>query len=160
MVGRKPKLTTNPADRADQRARTAALMNATKDYDRLQERAPKHLSGVARSTWEQLVPQLNKQGLVKAVDKQIMTALCEQVSIERMAYTAIQEKGIVMEDGKKNPACQVLDSSTAKIKSLSDSLGLNPQARASLITVENNNHDDDEEDIVAKLKAKSGDNDW
>lgn len=160
MVGRKPKLTTDPSDRADQRARTVALMNATKSYDKLQERAPKHLSGVARSTWESLVPQLNQQGLVKQIDKQIVTALCEQVSIERQAYLSIQDLGIVLENGRKNPACQVLDSATAKIKSLSDSLGLNPQARASLITVENNNADDDEEDIVAKLKGKSGDNDW
>ncbi|WP_125702398.1 phage terminase small subunit P27 family [Lacticaseibacillus daqingensis] len=159
MVGRKPKLTTDPSDRADQRARTAALMNATKSYDCLQERAPKHLSGVARSTWESLVPQLNRQGLVKQIDKQIVTALCEQVQLERMAWIEIQENGVVI-DGRKNPACQVLDSATAKVKSLSDSLGLNPQARASLITVENNNHDDEEVDIISKLKGKSGDNDW
>ena len=151
------KLTTDPSDRADQRTRTAALMNATKDYDKLQERAPKHLSGVARSTWEQLVPMLNKQGLVKQVDKQIVTALCEQVSVERAAYLSIQELGIVLENGRKNPACQVLDSATAKVKSLSDSLGLNPQARASLVNVEANDSNDDETDIISKLKSGDGD---
>jgi P27 family predicted phage terminase small subunit len=129
-------------------------------WDQLQERAPKHLSGVARSTWSTLVPILNKQGLVKQIDKQIVTALCEQIQVERDAYTAIQENGIVMENGRKNPACQVLDSATAKVKSLSDSLGLNPQARASLVNVETTTTHEKEEDIVTKLKQKGAGEDW
>lgn len=158
-AGRKPKLTTDPAARADQRERTAALMAEQKDYDKLQERAPKHLSGVARSTWSTLVPLLNKAGLVKQIDKQIVTALCEQIQIERDAYETVQKLGIVMEDGKKNPACQVLDSATAKVKSLSDTLGLSPQARVSLLVkTDDNNSGEKETSIIDKLKG--GGEDW
>ena len=154
MVGRKPKITTSDDDRADQRRRTEELVDKTRDLNKLQERAPKHLSGVARSTWQTLVPQLNSQHLVKAIDKNVMTALCEQVQVERWAYEAIEEKGVVLDSGRKNPACQVLDSATAKVKSLAESLGLSPQARASLMNVSTDNDDESTEDIVNDLKEK------
>lgn len=154
MVGRKPKITTSDDDRADQRRRTEELVDKTRDLNKLQERAPKHLSGVARSTWESLVPQLNRQHMIKQIDKNIMTALCEQVSVERLAYEAIQDNGVVLDSGRKNPACQVLDSATAKVKSLAESLGLSPQARASLLNVEISDDDESTEDIASKLKRK------
>ncbi|QFR64998.1 phage terminase small subunit P27 family [Schleiferilactobacillus harbinensis] len=157
MVGRKIKITTNDSDRADQRRRTEELIDKTKNLNKLQERAPKHLSGVARSTWETLVPQLNAQHLVKQIDKNIMTALCEQVSVERLAYEAIQDNGVVLESGRKNPACQVLDSATAKVKSLAESLGLSPAARASLMNVETNDDDGNTDDIAAELVKKGDD---
>lgn len=154
MVGRKPKITTSDDDRADQRRRTEELIDKTKDLNMLQTRAPKHLSGVARSTWESLVPQLNSQHLVKAIDKNVMTALCEQVQVERWAYEAIEANGVVLDSGRKNPACQVLDSATAKVKSLAESLGLSPAARASLMNVEVDNDDESTDDIVNDLKEK------
>ncbi|WP_063515655.1 phage terminase small subunit P27 family [Schleiferilactobacillus harbinensis] len=154
MVGRKPKITTSDDDRADQRRRTEQLIDKTKDLNMLQTRAPKHLSGVARSTWESLVPQLNAQHLVKAIDKNVMTALCEQVQVERWAYEAIEANGVVLDSGRKNPACQVLDSATAKVKSLAESLGLSPAARASLINVETSDDDESTEDIASKLMKK------
>lgn len=154
MIGRKPKITTDSHDRADQRRRTEQLIDKTKDLNELQERAPKHLSGVARSTWERLVPQLNAQHLVKAIDKNVMIALCEQVQVERWAYEAIEEKGVVLDSGRKNPACQVLDSATAKVKSLAESLGLSPAARASLMNVQSDGDDESTDDIVNDLKTK------
>lgn len=156
MVGRKPKITTDDSDRADQRRRTEQLIDKTKDLNMLQTRAPKHLSGVARSTWESLVPQLNAQHLVKAIDKNVMTALCEQVQVERWAYQAIEDNGVVLDSGRKNPACQVLDSATAKVKSLAESLGLSPQARASLMNVQSDDSDAGTNDIVNEL-VKKGD---
>lgn len=156
MVGRKLKITTNDSDRADQRRRTEELIDKTKNLNQLQERAPKHLSGVARSTWETLVPLLNQQHMLKQIDKNIMTALCEQVSVERLAYQAIQDNGVVLESGRKNPACQVLDSATAKVKSLAESLGLSPAARASLMNVETSDDDGNTDDIAAEL-VKKGD---
>ena len=154
MSGRKIKITTSDDDRADQRRRTEELIDKTKNLNQLQERAPKHLSGVARSTWENLVPQLNSQHMIKQIDKNIMTALCEQVSVERMAYEAIQDNGVVLDSGRKNPACQVLDSATAKVKSLAESLGLSPQARASLMNVQSDGDDESNDDLVNDLKKK------
>lgn len=157
MAGRKPKITTSDSDRADQRRRTETLLDKTKDLNRLQERAPKHLKGVARATWETLAPQLNSQHMVKEIDKNVMTALCEQVQVERWAYEAIEEQGVLLDSGRRNPACQVLDSATAKVKSLAESLGLSPQARASLINLTTEDDADDTQNIAQDLKQKGGD---
>ncbi|EPC34281.1 hypothetical protein Lpp120_1057 [Lacticaseibacillus paracasei subsp. paracasei Lpp120] len=61
---------------------------------------------------------------------------------------------MVLDSGRKNPACQVLDSATAKVKSLAESLGLSPAARASLMNVQADNDDEGTDDIVNDLKKK------
>lgn len=152
MAGRKIKITTNDKDRADQRRRTEELMTRTSDWQTLQPTPPRYLKGVAYQAWTELTPILNKSGLVKQSDKQIVSSLCEQIAVRRLAYQQVMENGIVLDNGRKNPACQVLNDSTAKVKSLAESLGLSPQARASLMNVQTDNTDDDAADIVEKLK--------
>ncbi|MFD1428682.1 phage terminase small subunit P27 family [Lacticaseibacillus mingshuiensis] len=153
-MGRKMKITTDMGDRADQRRRTEELMNQTKDWQTLQPTPPRYMSGIAYAAWHELVPILNQTGLVKQGDKQIVSALCEQIAVRRQAYTEVMMNGIVLANGRKNPACQVLDSATSKVKSLAESLGLSPQARASLMNVQSDNADEDTEDIVAKLRQE------
>ena len=152
MAGRKIKITTNDKDRADQRRRTEELMTKTKDWDKIQPTPPRHLTGVAYAAWTELVPVLNKAGVAKQSDKFILCALCEQIKVERQAYDELEKNGIVLDSGRKNPAAQVLDSATAKVKSLSESLGLSPQARASLMNIQDTGADDDAADIVKKLQ--------
>lgn len=159
MAGRKLKLTTDSKARPEQRQRTQALITDTKAMQELQKTPPHHLNNVAVRVWRELWPILSKSGLVKQADKAVVSSLCEQVSVEREAYKSIVADGVVLKDGRKNPACQVLDSATAKVKSLSDALGLNPQARASIMNVSDNNDDDDADDIVAQLKH-GGDTAW
>jgi P27 family predicted phage terminase small subunit len=89
---------------------------------------------------------LNQAGLAKQTDKAVVIALCEQIQLARMSYEDINENGISM-GNRKNPAASILDSATAKIKSLSDALGLSPQARASIVL-----DDDDDEDNGPTLK--------
>ena len=151
-VGRKMKITNDEADRADQRARTEKLMTETQDWQTLQPTPPRYLKGVAYAAWSELTPILNKSGLVKQSDKQIVSSLCEQIAVRRLAYEQVIENGIVLDNGRKNPACGVLNDSTAKVKSLAESLGLSPQARASLMNVQTDNTDDDTQNIVEKLK--------
>ncbi|WP_203624474.1 phage terminase small subunit P27 family [Lacticaseibacillus sp. 866-1] len=151
-MGRKMKITQDPKDRADQRRRTEELMNQTKDWQALQATPPRYLSGVAYAAWHELVPILNQTGLVKQGDKQIVSSLCEQIAVRRQAYDEVMKSGIVLANGRKNPACQVLDSATAKVKSLAESLGLSPQARASLMNVQADSQEDNTEDIVEKLR--------
>lgn len=156
MAGRKLKITTDPHDRADQRRRTEQLVDKTKDLNQLQTTPPRHLKGIAYSVWADLVPQLNSSGIAKNVDKYVLCALCEQVCLERQSYQAIEDNGVVLPSGRKNPACQVLDSATAKVKSLAESLGLSPAARASLMNVETDGDDTSTNDIVSDL-VKKGD---
>lgn len=161
---RQTKLTNNLNDRKDQRDRTERLIDETKNMDRLQETPPKHLVGIARYTWTQVVPTLNEQGWLKQTDKPLVEQLCTQIAIYRDAYlhifvgipnkdgectpegiqtpiySAVQDSsGEILEhifNGYKvNPAVSTLNKATIQIKSLSAELGMTPQARANLLNI-------------------------
>lgn len=153
MAGRKIKITTDEHDRADQRRRTEELVAKTKDWNQLQDTPPRFLTGYAASEWRELVPLLNQAGLAKQMDKAVVISLCQQIQLARQAYEDINENGLSM-GSRKNPAASILDSATAKIKSLSDALGLSPQARASIVL-----NDDDSDDDGPTLKQALQEND-
>jgi P27 family predicted phage terminase small subunit len=161
---RQVKLTTNPKDRKDQRERTENLITQTKDMSKLQESPPRHLKGVANYVWKRIVPELNRQGWLKQSDKLIVEQLCSQVAIYREAYqhifvglpnkkgdcepegiqqaiwTAVQSSsGEILEHQfqgyKVNPAVKTMDSAAAKIKTLSEALGMTPSSRAQLLDI-------------------------
>jgi P27 family predicted phage terminase small subunit len=154
-MGRKMKITQDQADRADQRRRTEELAKKTSGMKPLQVTPPRYLTGYAYSAWSELVPLLNAAGLAKQVDKPLVIALCEQIQLSRQAYEDINENGLSV-GSRKNPAAAILDSATAKIKSLSDALGLSPQARASIVL----DNDDDDDRPTLKQALKGGGNDW
>lgn len=161
---RQVKLTTNPKDRKDQRERTENLITQTKDMSKLQESPPRHLKGIANYVWKRIVPELNRQGWLKQSDKLIVEQLCSQVAIYREAYqhifvgfpnkkgdcepegiqqaiwTAVQSSsGEILEHQfqgyKVNPAVKTMDSAAAKIKTLSEALGMTPSSRAQLLDI-------------------------
>lgn len=154
-MGRKMKITQDPSDRADQRQRTEELAKKTSGMKPLQVTPPRYLTGYAYSAWSELVPLLNAAGLAKQVDKPLVIALCEQIQLSRQAYEDINENGLTV-GSRKNPAAAILNDSTAKIKSLSDALGLSPQARASIVL---DNDDDDDGPTLAE-QLKGGDKEW
>ena len=153
MAGRKIKITADPHDRADQRRRTQELAQKTEGMEQLQTTPPRFLTGYASAAWRELVPLLNKAGLVKQVDKPLVIALCQQIQLSRQAYEDVNANGLST-GSRKNPAASILDSATAKIKSLSDALGLSPQARASIVL-----DNDDEDDTGPTLKQALQEND-
>ncbi|MFT8861274.1 phage terminase small subunit P27 family [Schleiferilactobacillus harbinensis] len=157
MAGRKIKITTDEHDRADQRRRTEELGKKTASMQQLQVTPPRFLTGYASAAWREMVPLLNKSGLVKQVDKPIVIALCQQIQVSRMAYLDVNKNGLTS-GSRKNPAAAILNDSTTKIKSLSDSLGLSPQARASIV-LDNQDDDDDGPTLKQALDGK-GDEKW
>lgn len=171
-MGQTMKLTTNPKDRKDQRDRTQNLIKETESMDKLQTSAPQALTGSARFLWTQLVPELNSLGYVKQADKQTVEMLCINYQMLRDAYNDIKEHGqtkevyrtvispvtgeIVSRDFmgyKRNPSTQILDSATSKVKTLSESLGLTPASRASLLNIS----DTDEDEPSLKELLSGGD---
>lgn len=155
MAGRKIKITQDPKDRADQRRRTEELAKKTDGMEPLQITPPRYLAGYAYSAWKELVPLLNSAGLVKQVDKPLVIALCQQIQLQRMAYEDINKNGLSM-GSRKNPAAAIINDSTTKIKSLSDALGLSPQARASIVL----DDQDDDDGPTLKQALKEGDKGW
>ncbi|WP_311408605.1 phage terminase small subunit P27 family [Liquorilactobacillus uvarum] len=161
MLAKRPKLSLAKSDRKYVRERTEKLVKGTKDMQPMQVTPPKHLNGVARYAWTQIVDQLNSKGWLKETDKPVLELLCVQLQVYREAYAAI----FISSDGKKkpegiqtaiykslqdasgkivgqdflgykpNPAVSTLDKASKMIKSLSETLGLTPQARATLLSL-------------------------
>lgn len=177
MAGRKAKVTTDKKDRKYQRDRTKQLQQHDATMAKLPLAPPPELVDVARDAYIKISKELNNQGLIKSVDSAIVVALCKQIQINRSAYEhlfvgiggndpeGIQTpiyKAVQGPDGKiqehlflgykKNPAVQTLDSSTAKIKSLCETLGMTPSSRASLLDLTKPDSDDSQS-IADVLKS-------
>lgn len=178
MAGRKAKVTTDKKDRKYQRDRTAKLQKHDAVLSPLQKSPPRELVGVARTAYKKITTQLNEAGILKNIDLSIVVQLCKQIQLNRSAYEHIfvgvdgkQPEGIQTPiykavqgvDGevkehlfmgyKKNPAVQTMDSSTAKIKSLCETLGMTPSSRASLLSLATN--DDDDGDSIADVMSNA-----
>lgn len=176
MAGRKSKVTTDKKDRKYQRDRTKKLQQHDAVMSPLQKTPPRELVGVARQAYTKIVNDLNASGVIKQIDINVVVALCKQIQINRSAYEHIYVgvngsepegiqtpvyKAVQGPDGKvkehlfmgykKNPAVQTLDSSTAKIKSLCETLGMTPSSRASLLSMTSDD-DDDATDISDVFK--------
>lgn len=172
MPGRKPKLTDNKADRKCQRDRTQILKTSTDGLAALNSTPPSSLVGLGAKAYTKIVNDLNSQELIKEIDVNVVIALARQIQIADSAYKHIycgvnggDPEGLqqaiyrpIMQGGsggvvdqqfvgfKKNPAVATLDSATAKIKSLCESLGMTPTSRASLLSLSTQNDDDDDSD--------------
>lgn len=180
MAGRKAKVTTDKSSRKYQRDRTKKLQQHDAVMSPLQKTPPRELVGVARTAYTRITTQLNQAGLLKSIDLSIVVQLCKQIQLNRSAYEhiyvgvdgnkpegiqtpiykAVQgPDGIVQEHlfmgYKKNPAVQTLDSSTAKIKSLCETLGMTPSSRASLLSLATDDDDKGESlsDVLSKNSA-------
>lgn len=167
------KLTTDESDRKDQRDRTQKLINKTEGLDTIQSTPPRILKGKARWSYIQLQPILAQTGFVKQADLQTVISLCMNIELLNTSYEDIQENGTVkpiyktvvspvngevlatdFTGYKRNPSTQILDSATAKIKSLSEELGLTPQARASLLSLA---QDDKPQESLSEMLNKGSD---
>lgn len=142
--------------------RTEQKENAEKAHElsgsigKLQTTPPRHLSRISSRLWTQLVPMLNKTGLVNATDKQTVESYCIAYEMMRNAWDDIKKNGATYttESGRtyKNPNVDILDNSLQKMKALSMSLGLSPQARANLVDIA----DDDGSEDFAKIMEQFG----
>lgn len=122
------------------------------EENNLQPTAPRYLSGQARSMYEALVPLLTTRGTTK-ISQSIVEAYCQTWQISRQSYDAIQELGIVDENGKKNGAVTTYESAIKNLRSLASDLGLTPQAMVNLqkLIIDS---DDDEDTRTFAEKAQ------
>lgn len=168
MAGRKMKLTTDKNDRADQRERTQNLIKHDQALEPLQPTPPRQLVGYARTAYKKIVNDLNNAGLIKNLDQNVVIELCKQIQVSRSAYNDIyggdEPLGTLIPvvkllrgpDGKTmgrevvgykaNDSVKTLNQATAKIKTLSETLGMTPASRASLLSMTQTDDDSDDAD--------------
>lgn len=171
MPGRKSKITTDKSDRKYQRDRTKLLKDNDATLADLDPTPPTSLVGVAATAYTKIVNDLNAQDVIKEIDVNVVIALARQIQLADSAYKRIyigvdgsEPEGIqqavfkpVLQGGsggvieqqflgfKKNPAVSTLDAATAKIKSLSETLGMTPSSRASLLSLSASDEGDDDD---------------
>lgn len=143
-----------------------------KQSKELPKRPPAYLKGTAAAMWRRLVPLIKDDPVVNDMDRTVVEAFCTNYQLMRQAYDDIQKNGItkpvykttispvtgeiVAKDFtgfKRNPSTQILDSATAKLKSLGNELGLTPQSRADLMNIRS---DDDNDGAIESLKEFFG----
>ena len=151
---RKAKLTTSTDDEAYQRKRTEALKQANAKLDKMSETPPTYFKGTSRTLYKALVIELNKTGYISLQDKATFESFCLQYQVMREAYESIKTVGVVYErEGKiwKNPATQVFDSASAKLKTLGSELGLSPSSRSTLLELAQTDSGDAEESQILSM---------
>ena len=93
-MSKRPELTLSKADDKYKRDRTKNLLEHQKDMDSLQTTPPKFLKGKARYAYSRIVEQLNKQGVVKQSDLDIVTSLAIQLEILQRAYDKLEQMDV------------------------------------------------------------------
>lgn len=143
-------------------------------HKELPDKPPSYLKGTAAAMWRRLVPMIKADPIVNDMDRTVVEAFCTNYQLMRQAYDDIQENGITkpiykttispvtgdvvatdFTGFKRNPSTQILDSATAKLRSLGSELGLTPQSRADLMSIRTD--DDDDDAIGAMQKFFKGD---
>lgn len=131
------------------------LHEQNEDATKLPVTPPRHLDKIAKRMWTQLVPELNKTGIVNIQDKAVVESFCMSYSMLRTAWQNIQENGAtyMSETGRvyKNPAVDILSDNQNKIKSLGTSIGLTPESRAQFVDLGKSDTSQDLDKILSKF---------
>lgn len=139
-------------------------------HKELPDKPPSYLKGTAAAMWRRLVPMIKADPIVNDMDRTVVEAFCTNYQLMRQAYDDIQENGITkpiykttispvtgdvvatdFTGFKRNPSTQILDSATAKLRSLGSELGLTPQSRADLMSIRTDDDDDDALEAMQKF---------
>ena len=94
--------------------------------------SPFEAGSIAQAKWDEVVPGLQRLGLIDEIDRTALEALCWQYELATKSKQEIEQHGITLstEHGTiKNPACTVNSDAWAKIRSLINDLGLNYLSR-------------------------------
>ena len=131
-AGRKPlsnrikRLRGNPGGRP---------LNAEASLPALLEvpRPPRHLGKRAAALWRQIAREYVSAGMITALDKPLLAALCSAWASYVEAESRLNREGLTLETphGRKaNPLVRVRDSSLTLLKGLSAEFGASPSSRS------------------------------
>lgn len=126
---------------------------------KLQETAPRHLDRISSRLWTQLIPELNKSGLINESDKPVVEGFVMAYSMMRQAWESVKNNGTtyMSDSGRiyKNPSVDILSDQQTKLRMLGAELGLTPQSRANMIDLAMT---DDSEEFDQVIKMFGGGN--
>lgn len=94
-------------------------------------KAPSYLSKEAKAEWRKVAPILvQERKVLTEADLPTLATYCAHVGMVQQAERAINRYGLIMEDGKRNPAYGVLKESSLLLVRCASVLGLTPSDRS------------------------------
>lgn len=112
-----------PAKPADDSASTDKLQSAPD--------APANLSEVGKIEWARIAPLLVEAGTLTPRDLGTLEGYCMAYANVRLAQQEVDDWGVII-DGKKNPACAVVQEQMGRMLAFGNELGLSPVSRRRL----------------------------
>lgn len=107
-------------------------------------KAPTYLSADARAEWRRVAPILTDERKVLTIaDLAALENYVIAVATMRQAHREIQIGGLVLENGKRNPASTILMQAQQQQLRAAGELGLTPAARSRAAIIGENANDDD-----------------
>ena len=106
-------------------------------------RPPANLSKAAKGEWRRVAPILIERRVLTVADLAVLENLCIAYGMMRQAEHEVRAHGIVMPDGKRNPASTALIQAQQQHLRAADHLGLSPTARSKTVMVPADDDDDD-----------------
>jgi P27 family predicted phage terminase small subunit len=111
---------------------------------------PPDMSDEAMKIWNNLVPQLDRMGILTTIDQTILGFLCQEIARARRFSKLFDDSAPLIKDDRgkmrKNPMSQLVRDSILVVARLSYEFGLTPSARAKLMS-----HDFDGETDLERL---------
>lgn len=98
--------------------------------------APKWLDGDGLAVWNELAPDLIRQGVLTAWDVEAFAMACDQVRLYRQAKARVKRDGVMIAGTRgvliRHPMLQVQRDAAATFAQLASRFGLTPSDRAKL----------------------------
>lgn len=113
------------------------------DFRGLALKVPDWIDSDAQKEYRRVAPMLKKLNIT-ALDRQVLIDYCIAVSTLKKAIVVVDAQGILMPDGRKNPAVNVMLDMQKEIRANASSLGMTLDSRMKLVKPEDKSDDDDE----------------
>lgn len=150
--GRKPNLANTNAKNKDRAERAERAQANNTGFQKIGA-PPRGTSDYQKKLWRKVVDSLAEKNLLTNLDEEALLEYVSWVEISHMSDKEIREHGILIQDiesGKlmKNPAIDVKNNATRNLKSIGSSLGLDPVARAALLSEQPTDDESEMENLM------------
>lgn len=108
-------------------------VKAVPEFARSAPEAPDWLPAEARDEWNRVVPELDRLGLLKSIDRSALTSYCLVWDRLVEASRIVQLEGMVLHDDKqgkaqRHPALLTAEAASKELRAWAQEFGLTPSA--------------------------------
>lgn len=99
------------------------------DYQEMSEHPPSNLTGIALDEWHRIVETVKPDMPWAETDYQMLVAYCVAVKVMHDAQDDLNERGLVLSDGKNNPSVRAQSQAIKDIRLCAQTLAMTLDGR-------------------------------